>query len=184
MQPDIIVAKLSKHSETGLELYAAVNPRGPIDAKSSTTAPLSKTSAIETPSCDQTFYIRSIFGKIMCQKRRDSIVRRYARSQYTRRQGIEEIIADYWTPSWIINRIWRFRAIKAAYGWSYFLQIYRVVPSDSPVFECAQTANIEGIQRLFSQNEASPFECDEAGRTLLVVSKTRNCPIGNLMLII
>jgi ankyrin repeat protein len=47
------------------------------------------------------------------------------------------------------------------------LKIFTVSPSASPIFACARTGNIRGLQELFSPRSASPNDRDEHGRTPL-----------------
>lgn len=81
----------------------------------------------------------------------------------------EDIIAMYRGPAWLINRAWQIQASKAMCGWNISLRTSNVIRRSSPVFDLASNGDIEGLQVLFSNGKASPFDCDETGWTILHV---------------
>jgi len=55
-------------------------------------------------------------------------------------------------------------------GWKCSLRGYSRRPFDSPVFEAAIFGDAETLQAMFQAGEASPYDCDEFGTSLLMVS--------------
>ena len=82
------------------------------------------------------------------------------------------IKTQYYFPSWMLNRM-----LSMQYKWDpknghqLSLRTPRSVPPGSNIFALAQHGNIEGIQRLFDQRLASPFDVSsDEGRSPLHVS--------------
>jgi hypothetical protein len=80
-----------------------------------------------------------------------------------------EIMVWYRSPAWLVNRAWKFHARKAYNGWNFSIRQCNVTHSCSPVFYHAVTGNVKGLQELFDRRQASPFDCNEDGQTLLHV---------------
>jgi hypothetical protein len=55
-------------------------------------------------------------------------------------------------------------------GWNVLQQTYRVVPTDSLIFQSCRCGDIESVRQLFSQGKASVWDIDVHGRTPLHVS--------------
>ena len=79
---------------------------------------------------------------------------------------------QYYFPSWMLNRM-----LSMQYKWDpksgyhFSLRAPRSVPPGSSIFTLAQHGNIQGIQRLFDQRLASPFDVSsDEGRSPLHVS--------------
>lgn len=70
----------------------------------------------------------------------------------TRRQIIE---AKFQVPTWISNRVWDCRARETLSGWRLNLQTYRVLAFEHPLFRCARSGDVTGIQDLLSRREIS-----------------------------
>lgn len=68
---------------------------------------------------------------------------------------------------------------QQAYGaWTYGFKIYNIRPRNSSVFRYAEQGNIVTLQQLFTTNQASAYDRDEFGWTLLDVSpvwSARSC---------
>jgi hypothetical protein len=75
------------------------------------------------------------------------------------------------TPKWLfgVTRVIELYEGQANAGWNFNIQVYKVVPHDSPIFTMAADGDIHGIKHLFSTGQASPFDRDEWGRTVLDV---------------
>jgi hypothetical protein len=58
---------------------------------------------------------------------------------------------------------------QAPAGWNFSIQTYNILPSKSLIFELAGIGNVARIQDLFKNGEASPFDRDENGLTVLDV---------------
>ena len=114
--------------------------------------------------------MEDFFGTFRYSKSRYSVVNRNFPDYHYKKQEREEIRAEYWAPSWLINRVWRIRAVKASFGWSFCPNTYNIIPGDSPVFLLASGNNVKGLKELFSKMEASPFDCTNDNMTPLTVS--------------
>lgn len=79
--------------------------------------------------------------------------------------------ARFQTPKWLfgISRTVELYECRATAGWNFNIQVYNVIPSESPIFEMAGVGDIDGIRQLFSTGNASPFDRDENGLTVLDV---------------
>ena len=79
--------------------------------------------------------------------------------------------ARFQTPKWLfgVSRAIEIYDSQANSGWNFNIQIYNVVPAESPIFEMVRDGDIVGIQHLFSTRQASPFDREENGWTLLDV---------------
>ena len=76
------------------------------------------------------------------------------------------------TPKWLfggISRAIELYESQAQAGWDFRIQVYNVVPSESPVFRMAGVGDVAGIRELFIAGKASPFDRDENGLTVLDV---------------
>jgi len=62
--------------------------------------------------------------------------------------------------------------MKSCRGWDQSLRSYRRVSQDAEVFQFCMTGNVTGLQRLFEDRQASPFEMDPEGRTPLHVRQS------------
>ena len=89
----------------------------------------------------------------------------------------KEFRARIKAPSWLmfINTL-DIYYYKAAPGWKFSMTAYRVVGCDSELYSCIDNGNVIGLQKLFGQKKASPFDKIEfrwnrASFTLLEVSE-------------
>lgn len=81
----------------------------------------------------------------------------------------QELTARYRFPRWLANQAWDFCAKKAYNGWDFHFRQYVIIPYNSLAFQYMEQRNARGFQELFAKREASPWSCDEAGNTLLMV---------------
>jgi hypothetical protein len=101
----------------------------------------------------------------------------YRSRRSTRRQIIE---AKFQVPAWISNRVWDCRARGTLSGWRLNLQAYRVLAFEHPLFRCARSGDVTGLQDLLSRREISvtdrqidaarrldPNDHNHAGRQLI-----------------
>ena len=131
-----------------------------------------------TPRYDQAWSISGLFGSLRYRKHNYTIYNKGDTIGHSKKPDIEETIAEYWTPSWIAHRLWRLRYLKSLSGWTLCFQTYNVIPEDSLAFVYIEENNVKELQELFSRKEASPFDCDPEGTTLLLVRRTLKPP-GN-----
>lgn len=174
LQPDIIVTKLSQTTEFGKTLLCKTSDP---DLTSALRLDATVTGTITTPTAtpsryEQTWNSRNLFGTFRYTNRRYSVVKRRGSDYHSKEQECEEMIAQYYGPSWLTNRTWRIRAVKTSFDWSFSPQTYNIIPSNSPVFHLVEENNVKGLQELFSRKEASPFDCDINDFTPLTVSIT------------
>jgi len=118
----------------------------------------------------------SLFGTIKHSRRRYSTIKRRHLDEPGRREEREEIIARYLAPAWLINRAWSIQAIHASSGWTFSPRSYTIVPRNSIILQHLRDGNVEGIRELFGRREASPYDCDELGCSLLYVCTTTTIP--------
>ena len=166
LQPDIIVARLSKSSTNQpVEQYPTSNPDQPstfaVDAANS----LSQTASTVPMSYHTAWSVGNMFGEFEYQEywyRKRKVL-----GYPVRQPDVKKVIARYRTPPWMANQVWRLQAVKAFAGWKFCIQTYTVVDFDAPAFECAHSNDVKGLQELFSSKRASPFDCNRVGSTLL-----------------
>lgn len=73
-------------------------------------------------------------------------------------------------PYWIMSTVWEINLYKSAEGWDQSIKIYNVVPDDSPIFTAIEQGDLPEVQRLLISHEASIYDRDPEGDTLLHVS--------------
>ena len=81
----------------------------------------------------------------------------------------QEILAWYRWPAWLMNRAWHLHATKIHSGWDFKFRQYNIIPYPSLVFDYARDGNVIGLQGLFDDRLASPYDCDSHGVTPLHV---------------
>ena len=59
--------------------------------------------------------------------------------------------------SLLLGCAWEVEVYRSYYGWKFSMSIYTVVSNDSLVVKYVKAGDIEGLQRLFSAGEASPY---------------------------
>jgi hypothetical protein len=81
-------------------------------------------------------------------------------------------VARLRAPVWfsLTRRALEICGYRSPSGWNFTIQTYYVVPWYSDIFDLIQEGNISGTRDLFERREASPFDQDEDGRTVLQVS--------------
>lgn len=58
--------------------------------------------------------------------------------------------------SFLLSRAWNIEIYKAQQGWNFYISAYALALHDSLVARYTMDGNIEELQRLFSQGDASP----------------------------
>lgn len=171
LQPDIIVAKLSKLTGgKGLSPEYLESSRSL--ATESDTITFGSMTRLSTSRAryDSLCIGGNFLGTFQYVKSRNPIIRNNSADRHTGEQERQVIIAQYRGPSWLINRVWSIQAVKASFGWTFSPRTYTVVPWNSPAFHYAGDNNVKGLQELFSKNLASPWDRNEFDYTLLIVS--------------
>ena len=173
LQPDIIVAKLSQSTNLGKTLLNEDLDRdltSTLRLDATTTGTVTSSRAASSYN-NQSWSSMNLFGTFRYSRNRYLIVKG-RNTDYESKQECEEIIAQYYGPSWLTNRTWRIRAAKTSFDWSFSPRTYNVIPVDSAVFVFARNNDVIGLQSLFGNREASPFDCSEGDYTPLSVSFT------------
>jgi len=65
----------------------------------------------------------------------------------------EVIEARFRVPTWISNMVLECSSHKTLSGWQLNFQTYRVLAFEHPLFRCARSGNVKGIQDLLSRRE-------------------------------
>jgi hypothetical protein len=72
--------------------------------------------------------------------------------------------------SWlIVGRDFELSRYRAPSGWNFTFRAYNIVPFSAPIWDCVRTGDIVGVQKLFEERSASPFDKGAWGETLLDV---------------
>jgi len=87
-------------------------------------------------------------------------------------KGQRKLKARLQTRKWLFGGISRAEElyesrVQASYDFS--IQVYNVIPSEYPIFRLTGVGDIAGVRELFSTGQASPFDRDENGLTVLDV---------------
>jgi len=166
IQPDILVAKLSRSIVPTPHLCTegtSDNHLAPQSNLQLTTKP-----AISIAS-DREWSSSPIFCHFFYSRECYPITKGKTRDVAGRKIEVEVIVAEYRSPSWLTNKIWHIQAVNAARGWEFSPRAYNVVHLGSLVFAYASSNNVRGLQELFGERKASPFDCNVDGMTPLMV---------------
>ncbi|KAK6827413.1 hypothetical protein PG987_010754 [Apiospora arundinis] len=85
------------------------------------------------------------------------------------RTGAQEVDAEFRPPWWLAGLVSSFylHMSKHNSAWDIQLRLYLDRPGNDPIFAMARYGDVVGLQSLFDQRRASPFDRDEMGWTLL-----------------
>ncbi|KAF6831392.1 hypothetical protein CPLU01_06811 [Colletotrichum plurivorum] len=83
--------------------------------------------------------------------------------------SLRGIQARVYLPSWLSRTAWDFEVYRSCIGWKMFLKPWRTRPRSAPVFKYAYEGLLPELLEAFDRKEASPFDRDPHGRTLLHV---------------
>lgn len=72
-------------------------------------------------------------------------------------------------PSWLSSSVYELQSTPTGCGWTYNYRVYNVIPSNSKIIQKITEGDKDGILELFKAREASPFDKDERGQSLLYV---------------
>jgi hypothetical protein len=77
-------------------------------------------------------------------------------------------------PSWMAMKVWEAELRTASSGWQKFAAVrsYNIRPSNSFVFQCVKSDKYDDLSHLFSSREASRFDRDQDGYSL-IYARTR-----------
>ena len=162
LNPDIIVAKILKSTSPGQVVCETTSPH----PGSTTTQDI----GAAVPRYNEAWLLGNLLGTFRYRRIRYKVFKWRDRGDARSLQEKDEIQAEYYWPSWLINRVWKIQAVKASTGWTFIPRTYNNIPEDSDVIRYARTNNVIGLQELFSMKRASPFDCTSDARTPLTVS--------------
>ena len=125
-------------------------------------------TAVRTPQ-----WLGSVFGSLLVSySKTSSEPCRACSRQSCKNDNNNDFHGRYYFPPWLLHRMF-----SVQYTWStlgncnFALRTPRAVSSRSTVFTLAQHGNIKGMQRLFDDKKASPYDISiEEGRSALHVS--------------
>jgi hypothetical protein len=125
-----------------------------------------RVGSIQTPK-----FICSLFGALSLKYSGVSVWNHKCITQ-CHSQSIPTLRASYVFPSWLMERAVHFvLSVSRMGGIQIGLATPRTVPGDSPIFQCAIEGDLMGMQRLFGDGLASPFDVAQSTRrTVLHVS--------------
>jgi hypothetical protein len=73
-------------------------------------------------------------------------------------------------PLALSGKVWEFYTAKAQNEWAFRFRTYNIISESLLIFEYAEKGNVDGLKSLLQCNQASVFDCDDTGRTVLHVS--------------
>ena len=119
----------------------------------------------------------SFFGAITWKYKNDANGRSDDQSSnYMGRRS--ELTVQVRSPTWFSQKAWDLILCNSYSGFNFHSRVYSIVPMDAPIFQCVKKGDLPGMYELFDKGQASPFDRDASGRTLLQVSST----LGRLLL--
>jgi hypothetical protein len=68
-----------------------------------------------------------------------------------------------------VGRDFELSGYRAPSGWNFTFRAYNLVPFSAPIWGYVRTGYIVGVQKLFEERSASPFDKGPTGCTLLDV---------------
>jgi hypothetical protein len=70
-------------------------------------------------------------------------------------------------PTWLRSQVWEFHFRQAMRGWDFSIRSYRTIPKDANIFLAIKLGDLAQVRQLLSSGEASIFDRDPWGGTLL-----------------
>ncbi|KAK8060912.1 hypothetical protein PG996_010842 [Apiospora saccharicola] len=162
--PDIVTLKLQQFMQdsrsTAVQLYEAEATSSSVREQDDGQSPTSTSSqSVRQPRRRTTSHWKpaSSFGLL---------------SIFT---GPNDYGVEFRQPWWLAGLASSFTLHMSTYrsGWDVQVRLYSERPESDPVFLMAEDGDVAGLRSLFEQRQASPFDRDEYGRTLLHVEVTR-----------
>ncbi|RSL92543.1 hypothetical protein CDV31_015125 [Fusarium ambrosium] len=85
------------------------------------------------------------------------------------RRNIRVYQARLQLPRWILQKTWDFQFYRSYDGWRFQLKNWNIRPNDSPIFRFVEEGRTDLVLEAFDRNEASLYDVDEDGKTLIQV---------------
>jgi hypothetical protein len=176
LQPDIIVSKMKQLSAPepntdsnlrGVDLISSEQPAVP-----SITALLNRTRSMSSQiTGSYSFWI----PMLSIHYERASVYSTQSHMQNEevnkRLESRHKLRARMRGPISILNRFWEMSGHNAENGWKISIRTYSIIPYNSLTLGYIRKGNIEGLKDLFGKGEASPYDADISGGTLLFVGR-------------
>ena len=85
--------------------------------------------------------------------------------------GPRSVSVAFRPPWWLtsVTYAWSLSLERSWAGWRAQWRHYSVRPDDSPVFAAVYARDVQTLMNLFDSREATPFDCDEGGQSLIHV---------------
>ena len=101
-----------------------------------------------------------------------------------RRRSSTRFILSYQFPEWFWTRALFASFVKSTmFGPEMLLRVQTTIPWASETYNFCVDGNVKGLQRLFEEGCASPFDVDPRGASLLLVSISLSTQLPILMLV-
>lgn len=145
VQPVIIIERLSTTLAPLHETIAELSKEtksGPVNEKRRMSKNLAAENLVTrhyTYWTSSPYWLHNVLGSF-----------EYKMKSSTQRQ---EISTRYRVPAWISNRVWECGVSKTLSRWRFDLQISRVLPFEHPLFRCARSGDVMGIQNLLTKRQ-------------------------------
>lgn len=82
-------------------------------------------------------------------------------------------------PRWILHKTWDFQFYRSYDGWRFQLKNWNIRSNDSPIFRHVEDGRTDLILELFDRSEASLYDVNEKGHTLIEVFSPSSCKTQN-----
>ncbi|KAI0890754.1 uncharacterized protein GGS22DRAFT_151742 [Annulohypoxylon maeteangense] len=82
------------------------------------------------------------------------------------------VAVDIQPPWWLTGILdaWSFNIVKSYSGWKFHLQSYPIRPNESLIFDVVRWDDTEKLQAMFRTGDASPFDRNEIGSSILHIA--------------
>ncbi|KAF3060532.1 hypothetical protein CFAM422_011211 [Trichoderma lentiforme] len=70
-------------------------------------------------------------------------------------------------PKWLSTSVYEFISAPAIAGWTYTYRVYNIIPNDSEIIKKINSGDLIGVREMFNNRDASPFDRNAAGGSLL-----------------
>ncbi|KAK4061481.1 uncharacterized protein Triagg1_10338 [Trichoderma aggressivum f. europaeum] len=77
--------------------------------------------------------------------------------------------AQLQVPKWLSTSVYEFMSEPAIAGWTYTYRVYNIIPNDSEIIKKINSGDLIGVREMFNNRDASPFDRNAAGGSLLYV---------------
>lgn len=79
-------------------------------------------------------------------------------------------------PSWLSQSVCEIQSSPTLCGWTYNYRMYNIISSTSDIIKKIRVGDKAGVLELFNSRQASPFDKDQNGQSLLFVGQLAGLP--------